>query len=385
MPYFYWLGSLLLVLSIAARVISYPVVTSDYTYFLSKWFDTLQAHSGLSAFSTPFSDYAPLYLYFVKLLTFLPVSSLYSIKTLSVSFDVLIAWIAVAIVKKTLLQYSKPQLFFIFALILSIPTVILNSSLWGQSDAIYAAGVLLSLYGVLTDRPLLAVTAFSFAISIKLQAIFFLPILLGYCLRKEGSAGYLIVIPLLFFLSIVPARLAGGSLSDLLLVYFKESGEYTSLSVSAQSVFALLGNNQFLPALQKPLFYAGLGAAGLSAICIAAWMFFIKTLSSRKIVLLSLLSVLILPYLLPRMHERYFYCADLLSVLYACYNPREWYLPLLIVGASTVSYMVFLSQVSWFSNIHINLLYPSVVVLIALVLIGIECYRVVVTAVPEVS
>lgn len=375
--YFYWLGAVLLAFSLAARAVSYPVITSDYTYFLSKWFETLQTHQGLTAFSTPFSDYAPLYLYFIKLLTFIPVSSLYSIKTLSVVFDVLLAWIASVIIKKTApVEYTKAQLFFVFALMFSIPTVILNSSLWGQADAVYAAGVLLSLYFILTDKPLLAVLAFSFAFSIKLQAIFFLPVLIGYCLRKESSAGYLIFIPLLYFLSIVPARLAGGALSDLLLIYAKESNEYTSLSVSAQSVFALFGTNQFLPSLQQPLFYAGLGAAALGAVGIVALMYRFNKLSARGVVFLSLLCVLLLPYLLPRMHERYFYLADILSVLYAFYNPRLWYVPILVVGTSTVSYMTYLSQVSWFSNIHINLLYPSLVLLPTLVILFVECYRV---------
>src|SRR5436853_614759 len=83
-----------------------------------------------------------------------------------------------------------PHLFFIFALMLSIPTLLINSMLWGQSDAVYAAGVVMCLYFILTDKPLAAVLAFSFAISVKLQAIFFAPVLIGYLLRKESTAGY---------------------------------------------------------------------------------------------------------------------------------------------------------------------------------------------------
>jgi Gpi18-like mannosyltransferase len=196
----------------------------------------------------------------LKLLTFIPVSSLYSIKTLSVLFDIAIAALASVLVQRTAARrYSKSEGFFIFALFFSIPTFILNSALWAQSDAVYAAGVLLSLYFILTNKALPAVIAFSVALSCKVQAIFFLPVLVGYCLRTEKTAGYLVLIPILFFLSIIPARLAGGSLADLLLVYVKQSGEYSSLSVSAQSVFALLGEYQFTPFAQTYLFWVGLG------------------------------------------------------------------------------------------------------------------------------
>ena len=61
-------------------------------------------------------------------------------------------------------------------------------------------------------------------------------------------------------------------------------------------------------------------------------------LSERAIVSLALLSVLLAPYLLPHMHERYFYAADLLSLIYWFCYPRRWYVPLGVVGCS--SYVV---------------------------------------------
>jgi hypothetical protein len=87
----YWAGVVLLMFSIAARIVSLPVQTSDYIYFLHKWFDALAHSPGLTAFAHPFADYAPLYLYVLKGLTFLPINSLYSIKGLSILFDVAIA------------------------------------------------------------------------------------------------------------------------------------------------------------------------------------------------------------------------------------------------------------------------------------------------------
>ena len=81
-------GALLLCVSLLIRLLSYPIVTSDYTYFVAKWFSALATSHGLTAFTYPFANYAPLYLYLLKVLTFIPVSSLISSKTLSFLFDI---------------------------------------------------------------------------------------------------------------------------------------------------------------------------------------------------------------------------------------------------------------------------------------------------------
>ena len=44
------------------------------------------------------------------------------------------------------------------------------------------------------------------------------------------------------------------------------------------------------------------------------------------------------------MHERYFYLADVVSVLYALESPRLWYIPTLVVTASLSSYANYLKH-----------------------------------------
>ena len=244
----------------------------------------------------------------------------------------------------------------------------------------YASGILLSLYYLLRDKPFPAVLWFSFAFCIKLQAIFFLPVLIGYCLKEERTAGYLVAIPLLYFVSIIPARLGGGALTDLLLVYGKRSRKSTArLAYQRQNVFALFSNYSFTASELQLLMYAGVAAGLLVSLGIAT-MVYKNKLSSRAMVLVSLLCFLLVPYVLPRLLERYFYLADIISVLYACYAPRSWYLPVLVVGASFLAYMPYLSQLSWLSGVHVNLVLPSLMVLAAVFLIFVQVYRVVLTA-----
>jgi Gpi18-like mannosyltransferase len=202
--WWYAAGVTLLGISLFVRLISYPVITSDYTYFVSKWFDALGSHPGLSAFAEPFANYAPLYLYMLKALTYVPVSSLVSAKTLSFAFDIAIAVLACLAMRLLKPEWSKEKLFFVFALMLSIPTVVLNSSLWAQSDAVYAAFVLGSALGLFASAPLVAVISFGIALSIKLQAIFFLPVLAG-CLVARGEVRRLLWIPVIFIAALIPA------------------------------------------------------------------------------------------------------------------------------------------------------------------------------------
>jgi hypothetical protein len=42
------------------------------------------------------------------------------------------------------------------------------------------------------------------------------------------------------------------------------------------------------------------------------------------------------------MHERYFFLADVLTVVLAFYRPRLWFVPLIVQAASLLSYLPFL-------------------------------------------
>ena len=57
---------------------------------------------------------------------------------------------------------------------------------------------------------------------------------------------------------------------------------------------------------------------------------------------LALVSVLLVPFLLVRMHERYFFSADIIGVLYAFYRPSRFFVPIAIVSISLLSYCPYL-------------------------------------------
>ena len=65
-------------------------------------------------------------------------------------------------------------------------------------------------------------------------------------------------------------------------------------------------------------------------------------LDGEVIVKLWLVSVLLLPFTLPHMHERYFFAAEVVSIIYAFYSPKRFFVPLIVGAVSLRSYFPFL-------------------------------------------
>jgi Gpi18-like mannosyltransferase len=49
-----------------------------------------------------------------------------------------------------------------------------------------------------------------------------------------------------------------------------------------------------------------------------------------------------MPYFLPKMHDRYFFMADVLSIVFAFYFPRYFWIPIVVQLSSLFSYTFML-------------------------------------------
>ncbi len=381
---------ILFVLTLVLRISLYSIETSDYTIFVSQWYDFIQTHGGFAAFKYNFSNYNVPYLYLLALTTYLPIPKLIAIKTLSVVFDGILGLFVYLILN---LRYR--QSYAAIAGVLAImyaPTIFINSAAWGQCDAIYAAFCLGSLYFLLRERPAWACVFFALALSFKLQAIFFLPVLLILLLRRKLPLKYLALIPLVFLLMLVPAYIAGRDIQSLLSIYV---GQVTGSSGGGAGPFnrggvgpfdgggarhfnggapgqpnrrgtspfngrgpgqfrggGTPGNGSSSLTLNAPSFYQWLpvNAPGywkwLGIALAAAFVVFVggliaasKRLLTPDILLkVTLVFALAIPFLLPDMHERYFYLADVVSIIFAFYSPRFWYIAVGTQLCSLLSY-----------------------------------------------
>jgi Gpi18-like mannosyltransferase len=199
--------SLGIFLSIVLRLGLFDFESADYREFLSPWYDFIVGHGGFSALQYDFSNYSPLYLYFLTLATHLPLPKLYAIKLVSISFDFLLAFFVLLIVR---LRHENRIIWLSsFFAALFAPTVFVNSALWGQADATYTSMLVASIYFAIRRRPNLSLFFFSVALSFKLQAIFLFPLFIVLCLKRRLPIYSFLIIPATYEASILPAWLAG--------------------------------------------------------------------------------------------------------------------------------------------------------------------------------
>ena len=173
------------------------------------------------------TDQSIAYTTFLTLITYLPFGTLYSVKYLSIAFDFGLSIANYSIVveyfKNSDLARFKGTLAGIFTLF--IPTIFFNSSVWGQCDSIYTFFVMMSILNLLRNNGKWAVIFFAVALSFKLQAVFFLPILVYRWLSKaDVETRHLLAIPVVFFLSCTPALIAGRPFGDILSIYSQQTG-----------------------------------------------------------------------------------------------------------------------------------------------------------------
>jgi hypothetical protein len=62
----------------------------------------------------------------------------------------------------------------------------------------------------------------------------------------------------------------------------------------------------------------------------------------NTIIICAAVSTAMIPFFLPKMHERYFYLSDVILLLLAFYTPRLWLLPYLSQLISTITYSIYL-------------------------------------------
>jgi Gpi18-like mannosyltransferase len=331
------------VLALRVRLSLLDFSSADYWIVLRKWFETL-LDSGFSALGGNFYNYTPAYLYVlylsVRLMLVLPLSGkrlrMVGLKLPSTIGDFFLAGFAAAIVRK---KYSNPFVWLAtFLSILLTPTVVLNSAAWGQADVLYTTALLACIYFLLCNRPNLAVFAFGVAFSFKLQATFLFPCIIALCLMRWIPWKSLLWIPLVYLLSVLPAWLAGRPMLDLLTIYLVQSGEYHNLVNNAPNFYLWLPQSAY-----QVLFPLGLIFSASIVFLFLYGVYKSKAQVTQDLIIqLATFSVLLVPFVLPKMHERYFYPADVLSIIYAFYFPRYFYLPFLVVLASLFAYLPFL-------------------------------------------
>lgn len=328
-----------LVLGLLVRLVFVNYESGDYLYFLSKWIDKIELSSGWERFGLDVGNYTCPYLYVLAAITFVPFNELYLIKFLSVAFDVFAAYIAYLIVFE--LTKNKTNSLLAFFAVFLCPTVILNSGAWAQCDSIYSSFVLCSVLYLIKDKPAKAMFFFAVAFALKLQSIFFAPIFIFLWLKKKVKFKHFFIIPIVYVISCIPAILCGRDVMSALTVYLKQGSTFNSLSMNASSIWAVASDLNYESEIAT---YVGIILAAVFVLAFMTVVLKSGEIESKQVFDIAFILMLAIPFLLPRMHERYFYCTDLFSIIYATVNLKKLPVCFLMISASFYTYMRYFAQ-----------------------------------------
>ena len=354
-------------ITMLARVSMLDFVTADYVSFLSGWVGMFR-EGGFSMLAENVGDYNLIYQYFLLLVSKAPLHDLYLIKYLTVVFDYLLA---LAMMRAAKRFAGEKAALPVFLTVMALPTTLLDGACWAQCDSVYVFFIIMSLYFLETDRPVRSAVFLSVAFAFKLQTIFFFPVVLLGLIHRKYRLRDALAFFAAYVVTMLPALLAGRPFLDALSVYANQSmGQYYDrLSYNAPNLYLFFpmlefassqeftwmryidgidgkGTNAFLnPDLMPDLQHAALYACViLVLIAVVYWLIHWKEITPDMTLEFALLCAIFLPFVMPKIHERYFYLADMLSILYAAKYPRRRFMPLLVVGASLMCYVPYLMR-----------------------------------------
>jgi Gpi18-like mannosyltransferase len=149
---------------------------------------------------------------------------------------------------------------------------------------------------------------------------------------------WVLIPPAIYVLTILPAALAGQPFFSLLTIYFRQSNLATLLTLNSPSLFAFFPDNRM-----AQLAWLGFALAGVGTL-VYLWLGWKQRneLTQERLVELAMISLMVLPFLLPRMHERYFYAAALFSIPLVCSLPRLLVIPFALQLTTLISYFPYL-------------------------------------------
>jgi Gpi18-like mannosyltransferase len=225
-----------------------------------------------------------------------------------------------------------------------LPTVFLNSLFFGQSDAIYAAFAVGSVYFILAEKTWKSVLFLALSFMFKMQAMFLLPFFFVMMLKKQIKFYLFILIPIVYFLSILPAYLIGRPLSDLLNIYAMQASYYHKLTMNFPNLYVFINNDYY--SIVKPV---GLIITVVLTL-IVGWYFGRnkEKMCFEDKIRLVFASAVIVPFILPGMHDRYLYLADSLGIVYFIVFRKKIYIPLGTLFISTYAYIRFFVHYPYF-------------------------------------
>ena len=306
------------VLGLVIRYSFIPLVVADNEFFFTPWY-AIAREQGLAALAVE-SNYSPLYLYLFTLMAkCCPTAD--GVKYFAIALEAgLIAAACLLTWRSARPLIKRRDTALCFILLCMNPVLILGAAGWGQVDMGYAALAVLSIWLLLKGNSRWAMVSLGLALSLKLQAVFLIPLFLIYnFVERKFSFLELIIVPAVWILLGVPMALCGQSPLYAVTCYLAQTELYSNPTFNCPNVFALLGD-----AMSGKQMIQGMWSRYGMALCVAAlggmltWLTVRRRrLDERATLLLGAWCVLCCIFFLPRMHERYGIIGEVLLLCWA--------------------------------------------------------------------
>ncbi|MEV6346081.1 hypothetical protein [Actinoplanes sp. NPDC051851] len=311
--------------------------TPDMAIFTA-WYARVAEAGGWRGLGQPIGNYNAPFLYLLWCASLMPGPLIVKIKLVWTLFDVLLGFFAYRLVA---LRWGRRAGVHGAVVTVLLPTVVINASFYGQMDAVWASFALGGVYYLARERPWPGVVLCTVAFALKPQGIFVFPLVALLVLAGAMRLRPLLAAPAVWLALDLPAILLGRSPGELLGVYSpdRQASRVARLTSNAPSVFAYLPVTDRIGALRL------LGYAFCAALVLGLCLLLVARrvrLDATRIVTAAAVFAILVPFTLPGMHERYFFLADVLTLMLAAYRPRLWYVPLLVQAASLLAYQPFL-------------------------------------------
>lgn len=343
-------GLIALIAGIYARWTCAAFISYDMDVCLLSWYSQMESFSGWrEALITPVGNYNLLYQFIMYIFTFLPGGPVKKIKALSCLFDLLLA----LLVGKKVKDYTNDSNKGIVGAIIvfALPTVLLNSSLWGQCDSIYTFFAIWAIFELIDKKYSRAFILWGVAFAFKLQAIFIAPIfIVTYLKRKDHSILNYLYIPATMWVTGLPAIIAGRGFTSPLRAYMDQVGSSECLIYYYPNIWMFFTNimKGTLPveAMNESFHFAPTFIALCSMIVFAVWIIKKDKWEENResMLLLAIIGTMVLLYFLPSMHERYGYIIEIMMVAYALIDKRGIIPAILVQISGLITYRVHLLE-----------------------------------------
>ncbi len=319
--------SISILFAVVLRLLCRNFESEDFVKFLNEWVGFYRENGGFHALKDFDGDYNVLYQYVLILISYINFNCLYLIKLVSVAFDVLLAFGCAKCLAALGIDKQKQRL--CFAVMILLPTILLNSALWAQCDSIYTSFVVFSIYFLIRKKNLTSISFLAIAFALKLQTIFVMPIYLVLLLNKEIKLREVLIFPVVIFLIYLPSMFFGKPITELVQVYITQTTEYPLMVMNAPSVFKWLGIYRYNAVLEKV-------SIGIAMVYTLAIVFIAWRKQKLDLLRLALLFAVGIPFLLPHMHERYFYLATVFALMCSFVYGKKYLSVLVCVEISSL-------------------------------------------------